>query len=1387
MPLVDDNGNPVSQAPPLGGVLLDDDGNPIAPTSAAKVGRGVLVDSNGMPLTHADVHAAFVARTPGDVISKIQERKRNPPATAHGDPNVPKSTSLLDIAGNAYDALGGGTLTTGGDTAGSNPLDLAQGAVDVARGSADYARQAREAKGAAATAGKAVGVVPVVGPMLSAVAQPSVAVAENRPITREENLNAMGSGAALTAMLAPHLVGKAAAARVANVLRAKGVPVPETGPSETMSSEAANDRALSEFEDQQRQDAKLGGLDANETTVAQEKHAAMKFDDPIRYASETGNPLGYRDADGRVVNVYLDEDGNAIMATSGGRRIQIPGIEHLKEMSPPVVTKETAPSLQPASDNVLQMPPRAPAGENVPQHETDLHANLDAGMDPKEALGRYQAAEEKASGFNPESEIKDARSFTGKSLADMTDDELHSEAGRLAGLADRAGKNGDPVKAKAFEDAFDKTAIEANRRAALAPTEPGDPILAERERATNGAYRDHVSPIDEADEAPGQKYPVERFFDKTASPENAAKGQAIYDEFSNWREMMRDKHGDTIPLARYGGERPERTVLHWSDPTDPDFTEGAHARGGEGGPVRQLIQRDIPLDDVVAAPYRGIGKQEEFLVLNRNSPDAADYSVRIPPTPKPPSGGGTPHEDAMRLAPSAADLRKVFGVPDPNVPPEVRAAAVQPTPEPPPLPPVDSKGYGMALRTRYTGEVDVRALEGNQIGGWLKKTLTPEERNALSVMRDEKGQPGSTEALVNGTHPVYQEPGASLSHVQAMSDVADLALHPTDAMLGADKVLDAYFAKTLAEGKAKGVLDSSIESSDYIPHLLQSTDIVEPGRTGSPTSISERTPFANKRTQPTILEAMARGHEPRTIDSATAVQIYAKRHGMAMAAQILEDTLKQSDIGKVATKGTAPAGWKEVGEDSRAFKREVPYHDLSGKLPDGSSHIAVAHQSLYAPPEIADALRPITDPNYMLKIPGWEKMQRFMDYIKSSNVALAFFHLKAILITAFNSHVDGPFGMIRSFLISPDDPAFMAGESMLVQHGMKTSAVGQTAEAYRALEPKAFPTKLDAITNSSTMRGVSAAAEGVSKLTFDVTLRKNKVIDGMAKDAAWIAQHPMATDVELATARRSTARALNASYGGLNWEALGIGRTVHAIMRATMFAPDWTWSNVESVMGMARGGPGGSQARWYMARSIAAGMGATAAMTYFMSGKKPGEVPGTMKDKLFNVYLGKDDDGRDKFVNLFFAGAPNDAVNLAANVVDYGAGAGVGMSAASKANVLPRLGLHLATNKDFMGRDIVPKGAGAVAGTALSIENAGAEVAPIPFGVKNAAQMLTDPKHDYSAAEYGAAVLGGVRPRHVFPANGKVPITETKWVPEPERNSTLDIMMGKPVYKGRKQ
>lgn len=228
--------------------------------------------------------------------------------------------------------------------------------------------------------------------------------------------------------------------------------------------------------------------------------------------------------------------------------------------------------------------------------------------------------------------------------------ELAEQAGRAQADA-RAPKPAERQLTPAeIQDRWVEQELESRR-----PTEPGsldddvalrnDPEM-ERERVTKSEYRKIISPLDEMDVEPGDRYRVDELFDKNSPMPDRMSGWRLYDAFGRYRELLKKQHGDTIRLVRYDSperfHRPDKTVLHWSDPADRDFLAGAHSEGG----TRKLIERDVPIDDIVAAPSYGKGKRQEFIVLNRASDAVDDPLVRKaagkqpPDPPKPPDGSG---------------------------------------------------------------------------------------------------------------------------------------------------------------------------------------------------------------------------------------------------------------------------------------------------------------------------------------------------------------------------------------------------------------------------------------------------------------------------------------------------------------------------------------------------------------------------------------------------------------------------------------------------------------------------------------------------------------------------------------------------------------------------
>jgi hypothetical protein len=202
-----------------------------------------------------------------------------------------------------------------------------------------------------------------------------------------------------------------------------------------------------------------------------------------------------------------------------------------------------------------------------------------------------------------------------------------------------------------------------------------------------------------------------------------------------------------------------------------------------------------------------------------------------------------------------------------------------------------------------------------------------------------------------------------------------------------------------------------------------------------------------------------------------------------------------------------------------------------------------------------------------------------------------------------------------------------------------------------------------------------------------------------------------------------------------------------------MLAPDWTFSNVVNTKYSFEGGPGGKAARKFWIKSAVTGCLLTQAMSMAVSGKYSNHAT--------EVYLGKDKNGEDVYSNTFFAGAPKDATTLFENIRQFGAIEGLAHSIASKLGPLARTGMELATNKDWMGKDITTKGAGFGKNTMRAGGEIGSNLAPVPFSVSNIAKMITDPQDKEGFWDY-LSVLGGTPPRHMSDARENIYDLERK-------------------------
>lgn len=716
------------------------------------------------------------------------------------------------------------------------------------------------------------------------------------------------------------------------------------------------------------------------------------------------------------------------------------------------------------------------------------------------------------------------------------------------------------------------------------------------------------------------------------------------------------------------------------------------------------------------------------------------------------------------------------------------------------------KKWGTRIIEWHVGERDSWVAKVNQEISKLKKALPDEtQQQALSLMRDYKNKRGELvewltdkhanqpvpkpAKIVNGkkvAEEVTPEMATEFqSRIDKLKPAMRLALSPTPEMDAVNKRLDVVFEVALLTGKKLGILDSKITPEEYITHIFNPKD---EGDIPIPLSnrvaramggkIGRKFAYSNKRGYSTILDAVADGVRPRTLNAFDATTIYSDKFATRRATQLFVNLLRDAGIGKWGQKtkgGKIPEDWIQFAGHSPEFRNLFTYPNKAGEP-------AAGEQWLYVPKFIDDAMRPITDPNYLSRVPFFMGTHMYQQWVKTANLALSFFHPKALEMMALSNM--GAVDTVRAHAMDLEGAFSEEKERELIRATGITDILHRTQEAYHNLAPGTMPTLGDVLAEAPGMKQLNTFAKGVTHTTFGVMQRKFKIWDFARQTAAWDANHPNATTVERLDAQRSIAKQVNAVYGGLNWEVLGMNKAALALSRMLILAPDWTYSNFINVGQSFEGGPkamiqqlapkfsskkwegsaAGGSARLFWIRAMLGGMLATQMMSIALTG--------TRSKRWTQVYMGKDKDGNEIYQNLFFSGAPGDLVNIISKSQERGVINGAGRWLAGKYSPIIRAYETAHTGETYLGTKINQPGMSPVAQDIRTLGYMGRDLAPVPFSLMNAWEMAFGPKKDiYTPAEFIGTLVGGTPPQHVAPegfkktAAGLKPVAEKENIP----------------------
>jgi hypothetical protein len=672
--------------------------------------------------------------------------------------------------------------------------------------------------------------------------------------------------------------------------------------------------------------------------------------------------------------------------------------------------------------------------------------------------------------------------------------------------------------------------------------------------------------------------------------------------------------------------------------------------------------------------------------------------------------------------------------------------------------------FGTKTREWYTGERDFWGARVNQLVDQVRKIIPDGlDQQALSLYRDFKSRPNELQQFLDGTHPDFQDP-AQLARIEKLRPVIERALHPTRELLHADQALTTLADASLSEGQKLGFLDSSMTPDEYVKHMLNPKDtLLDPNGEPIPTAYSGMKDFgraiggklgrqfdsASKRNYPTLLHAVGEGLAPKTLNALDAMTIYGDKFATARATHMLIDQLKDLGVGKwgMGTKNI-PDGWVEIAPHAHPFQNNLV-------IPDKNGEPAGVRQTLYVPKYIERAMRPITDPDYTNKIMGFSQWRGFGAYTKAVQLGMSLFHATTENYMAMANM--GPKGWAKALTYNRESPLFLSEERDGILHGLTTPVQGHTFEAYKGLSPGSIPTWGDIWRSNPVMKQADKLAQGITDFTFGKLQRQFKVYNYAMEKAGWLADHPNATPAEYNAAMHSITKEINAVYGGLHTENIGtvagmtLNKATTEVARAIMLAPDWSFSNIFNVKyALESKTPAGKMARAFWLRSMVGGMIGTQMLSLALSGK--------MSKNPTQVYMGNDSDGKEIYQNVFFKGAPGDAVNLVNNVMNVGPVMGLAKVMSGKMNPLLRTGMQLATNENYLNQKIVPSGSGVLKGAMLGGAAALKGIAPVPLSMTNVYDMLRGPGHEtITVPEFFTTALAGTPPKHVYPQNAVSP------------------------------
>lgn len=624
----------------------------------------------------------------------------------------------------------------------------------------------------------------------------------------------------------------------------------------------------------------------------------------------------------------------------------------------------------------------------------------------------------------------------------------------------------------------------------------------------------------------------------------------------------------------------------------------------------------------------------------------------------------------------------------------------------------NDKATAEEIRYQKQGAFNEQRVRGNQLAEEIRRQVPdPAERSGMFWYKAAGGdeavlQDALTDPKLEAYHPEIEK-----------------ALNLSDKAKEALSKVSQYYDEAGQVSKEMGTINNVRENYQnriYTPE--PPSDFV---KSETNAGIKQTTRHAKQRVFETEFDAARAGKTFATTDVADALSIHNEEMARVNTSRNMADAMAQAKLG--AWKRDVPEGWARVG----TLEKNVPIKDKAGNAIMGEDGNQVVSHSVFVAPEgIAKGLEAIADPDFVKKIDVLRGIQKFQGLVKTADLAFSAYHPMTFLAqTIYQRDISAllSLGKMDEFLSNPTN---MKWEQDGAAHSLVTSAMEANQDILRnlATSQEGFA---DAIVNHPIAKAVLNQVDKNANFIFGKMQRTLKIANYSSQVMNWIADHPAATNEEVVAAKRGIARNVNAVYGGLNWEAMGMTKSNLSLLRLGLLAPDWTISNIQLLkQAIGERGTAGNASRAHILTALTTGMIATEGINKILTGHYTDEnEPGHQLEVEIapNVYVS------------MLRGGIGDITKFASMVAESGAG-GIARFIQGKGAPFARTSAGLLTNTQYTGGPIVPKNAGPVAGTYDVLKYALQNAGPVPFGISN---LLSYARSDEPNAVGAAAVASG--------------------------------------------